>query len=82
MVNTYMACGVVGNDLMVRVGKDNHDAAISAGAREVDFTGRPMRGMVILPAQPRTRRTRPRTGARAGTRLRATWMRTRQRLRK
>ncbi len=50
MVNTHMACGIVGNDLMVRVGKDKHDAAINAGAREMDFTGRPMRGMVIVPA--------------------------------
>ncbi len=50
MVNTHMACGIVKDDLMVRVGKDNHDAAISAGAMEMDFTGRPMRGMVIVPA--------------------------------
>lgn len=34
---------------MVRVGKDNHDAAINAGAREMDFTSRPMRGMVLVP---------------------------------
>ena len=50
MVNSHMACGIVKDDLMVRVGKDNHDAAISAGAMEMDFTGRPMRGMVIVPA--------------------------------
>ena len=49
MVNTHMACGIVKDDLMVRVGKDNHDAAINAGAAEMDFTGRPMRGMVIVP---------------------------------
>lgn len=50
MVNTHMACGIVKDDLMVRVGKDNHDAAITAGATEMDFTGRTMRGMVIVPA--------------------------------
>lgn len=50
MVNTHMACGIVKDDLMVRVGKDAHAAAITAGAREMDFTGRPMRGMVIVPA--------------------------------
>jgi len=50
IVNTHMACGIVHDDLMVRVGKDNHDAAINAGATEMDFTGRPMRGMVIVPA--------------------------------
>ena len=49
MVNTHMACGIVGNDLMVRVGKKQHDAAIGRGAKEMDFTGRPMRGMVMVP---------------------------------
>jgi TfoX/Sxy family transcriptional regulator of competence genes len=50
MINTHMACGIVGDDLAVRVGKDDHDAAINAGATETDFTGRPMRGMVMVPA--------------------------------
>ena len=50
MVNTHMACGIVKDDLMVRVGQDHHDAAITAGATEMDFTGWPMRGMVIVPA--------------------------------
>jgi TfoX/Sxy family transcriptional regulator of competence genes len=49
MVNTHMACGIVGADLMVRVGKDNHDGAIGRGAIEMEFTGGPMRGMVIVP---------------------------------
>ncbi len=53
MVNTHMACGVMGEKsepgLMVRVGKDNHAAAIARGAQEMAFTGRPMRGMVIVP---------------------------------
>jgi TfoX/Sxy family transcriptional regulator of competence genes len=51
MVNTHMACGIVADDLMVRVGKANHDVAINAGATEMDFTGRPMRGLVIVPAE-------------------------------
>jgi len=50
MVNTHMACGLVGNDLMVRVGAANHDDALARGANEMDFTGRPMRGMVMVPA--------------------------------
>ena len=50
MVNTRMACGIVGDDLMVRVGPDGHDDAKARGATEMDFTGRPMRGMVIVPA--------------------------------
>ena len=49
MVNTHMACGIVGDDLMVRVGKDNHDGAINAGATEMDFTGRPRAGWSSSP---------------------------------
>ena len=49
MVNTHMACGSMGDDLMVRVGKDNHDHAMARGAQEMEFTGRPMRGLVVLP---------------------------------
>ena len=50
LVNTHMACGVMGDDLMVRVGKQAHDDAIAAGAREMTKTGRPMRGLVVVPA--------------------------------
>jgi TfoX/Sxy family transcriptional regulator of competence genes len=48
MVNTHMACGIVREDLMVRVGKDGHESALREGAQEMDFTGRPMRGMVVV----------------------------------
>lgn len=42
-----MVAGVVGDELMVRVGKDGHDEAVAQPhAREMDFTGRPMRGIV------------------------------------
>jgi TfoX/Sxy family transcriptional regulator of competence genes len=51
MVNTHMACGLVGDDLMVRVGAANHDDALARGADEMDFTGRPMRGMVMVRAE-------------------------------
>lgn len=50
LVNTHMACGVMGDDLMVRVGKQAHDDAIAAGAMEMTKTGRPMRGLVVVPA--------------------------------
>ncbi len=44
-----MCCGIVGPDLMVRVGVDAYDAALSEpDAREMTFTGRPMRGMVYV----------------------------------
>lgn len=48
MVNTHMACGLMGSDLMVRVGKEGHAEAIGRGAQEMDFTGRPMRGIVVV----------------------------------
>ena len=49
MVNGNMACGIVGDELMVRVGPDNHEDALSRPhARPMDFTGRPMRGMVYV----------------------------------
>jgi TfoX/Sxy family transcriptional regulator of competence genes len=42
-----MVAGVVGDELMVRVGKDGHDQAVAQPhAREMDFTGRSMRGIV------------------------------------
>jgi TfoX/Sxy family transcriptional regulator of competence genes len=51
MVAGRMAVGVVRDDLMVRVGPDGHDAALSEpGVRPMDFTGRPMRGMVYVAA--------------------------------
>lgn len=42
-----MAVGVSGEELMVRVGKDSHDEAVSLpGARTFDMGARPMRGWV------------------------------------
>ena len=49
LVNTHMACGVMGEDLMVRVGRQAHDDAIARGAQEMTKTGRPMRGLVVVP---------------------------------
>jgi hypothetical protein len=49
MLGGNMVCGITKDDLMVRVGPDNHDAALErAGARPMDFAGRPMRGMVFV----------------------------------
>lgn len=49
LVKGHMACGVIGEDLMVRVGADAYEAALrKAGARPMDFTGRPMKGMVYV----------------------------------
>lgn len=52
MVNGKMAIGVSKSDLMVRVGPDAHDEALKrAGARPMDFTGRPMKGFVFVSAE-------------------------------
>lgn len=58
MVNGHMACGVLGEDLMVRVGPDAYEAALErTGCRPMDFTGRPMKGMVYV--SPRGHRRQP-----------------------
>jgi hypothetical protein len=49
MVGGNMACGVLGEDIIVRVGPEEHDRAMAeAHTREFDFTGRPSRGMVVV----------------------------------
>jgi len=49
MVKGHMCCGVVGGDLVVRIGADGHERAVSQPhVRAMDFTGRPMRGFVYL----------------------------------
>ncbi len=50
LLSGNMVCGVTGDGtLMVRVGKDAYEAALAEPhAREMDFTGRPMRGMVFV----------------------------------
>ncbi len=41
--------GVIGDDLMVRVGAERYEEALSQpGARPMDFTGRAMKGMVYV----------------------------------
>jgi len=46
-----MLCGVVGDEIMVRVGEHAYAAALERPhAREMDFTGRPMRGYVFVTA--------------------------------
>ncbi|MFF7546253.1 TfoX/Sxy family protein [Streptomyces canus] len=46
-----MAVGVIGDELMVRVGPDATDAALARpGTRAFDFTGHPMHGWVVVAA--------------------------------
>ena len=52
LVRGHMVCGVTSGDFMVRVGAENHDKALArAHARPMDFTGRPMKGMVFVGAK-------------------------------
>ncbi len=49
MINGHMCCGIVGNELMVRVGPEQHAKALAQPhARPMDFTGKPMKGMVYV----------------------------------
>ena len=49
MVNAKMCVGVLGDDLMVRLDPEIHDAALKRkGCREMDFTNRPMKGFVFV----------------------------------
>lgn len=49
MINNKMCVGIVKNDLMVRIGKDNYeDALLKPGCKQMDFTGKPMKGYVFV----------------------------------
>lgn len=49
MVAGNMACGVLGEDLLVRLGDDEGESALKEdGVREFDFTGRPMKSIVYV----------------------------------
>jgi hypothetical protein len=49
MLNDKMACGVINDDVMVRVGPAAYDEALAhQHTRPMDFTGRPMRGYIFI----------------------------------
>jgi hypothetical protein len=49
LLGGHMFCGVVKEDLMVRLGPDAADRALDQPhVRPMDFTGRPMKGMVFI----------------------------------
>ena len=49
MIAGNMACGIVGSDLMLRLGEDGADAALDQPhVRPMDFTHRPMKTMVYV----------------------------------
>jgi len=51
MLNGHMFTGVVGDELMLRLGDAGAEAALRREhVREMDFTGRPMKAMVFVEA--------------------------------
>ena len=52
MVCGNMCCGVVGEELMARVGPEQYEKAVKEPyTREMDFTGKPMNGFVYVGVQ-------------------------------
>ncbi len=52
MVNGNMACGIIGDDLMVRLDRDDAEAAqAEEHVGPMEFTGRPMRGFILVGAE-------------------------------
>jgi len=49
MVKNKMCVGIVGDDLMARIGLGPYaEALLQKGVRKMDFTGRPMQGYVFI----------------------------------
>lgn len=49
LINGNMACGVVRDEMMIRVGPEHHEEALAQPyARPMDFTGRPLKGFVYV----------------------------------
>lgn len=52
LLRDHMFCGIVGSDLMVRVGPAAFSKALAEpNARPMDFTGKPMKGYVYVSAK-------------------------------
>ena len=49
MVHEHMCCGVMGDALMARVGPDAYPPALRRNhVRKMEFTGRPLKGYVLV----------------------------------
>jgi len=49
MVNDKMCIGILNDDLMARIDPEVYESALEkTGCREMDFTGRPMKGFVFV----------------------------------
>lgn len=51
MVNGNMACGIIGEDLMIRLEREDAETALAEEhVGPMEFTGRPMRGFIMVEA--------------------------------
>jgi TfoX/Sxy family transcriptional regulator of competence genes len=49
MIDGNMACGVLGEEMIVRLGDEEGEKALAEdGVRPFDFTGKPMKGIVFV----------------------------------
>jgi TfoX/Sxy family transcriptional regulator of competence genes len=49
MVNGRMCVGIIKDEMMCRINPEFHDTAVEmTGCRTMDFTGRPMKGYVMI----------------------------------
>ncbi len=51
MLAGNMCCGVIGEDLMVRLGDDGEVALAEPHTRPMDFTGKPMKSAIYVDAE-------------------------------
>ena len=52
MVNGKMCVGIFKNELMCRINPDKRDEALErSGCHEMDFTGKPMKGFVLVSSE-------------------------------
>ena len=52
MISNHMCCGIIGDSLMARVGADQYEECLrKKHAREMDFTGKSLKGMLYVSPQ-------------------------------
>ncbi len=51
MLGGHVACGVIGDELLVRLGPDGERALAEPHTRPMDFTGRPMKTSIFVTAE-------------------------------
>ncbi len=52
MVSNHMCCGIMNDTLLARVGPERYDDSLTKShVSQMDFTGKPMEGFVVVEAQ-------------------------------